>query len=393
MKYAVIIPDGAADFPCPGLDGKTPLDVAQMPALRSMAKEGEILKARTVPDGYKPGSDVANLSVLGFDPAECYTGRAPLEAASIGISLKEGEAVYRANTVNIQDNIMKDYAGGHISTEEADKIIRYLDENLNIAGVKLYTGTQYRHACVIAGAAGNVGDATPPHDILDEDISGYAPQGGVAEKMIEIMDKSRELLKNFEVNKARIAEGKKPISQLWLWGGGVMPKLKSFKEKFGLSGGLISAVDLLKGIARLSGLEVINVKGATGFYDTNYQGKGEAALDCLERSDFVAIHVEAPDEAGHNANLQEKIKAIESIDKFVISPILEKARKSGDIRILVMPDHPTPIKLRTHTSDPVPACLWGNGIKNNNINDFTEKAIEQCDEVKASTLLNRLINA
>ncbi len=390
-KYAVIIIDGAADHPCPEIDGKTPLEVAQTPALKEMAHDGTVLSARTVPDGFSPGSDVANLSVFGYDPKKYYTGRAPLEAASIGITLDNSEAVYRANTVTITDGIMKDYAGGHISTEEAEKIISFLDKNLEIDGVKLHLGTQYRHACVIKNAAEHIGNATPPHDILDQPIDKYMPKGGVALKIMEIMEKTNSLLRDFSTNKIRLANGKLPITQLWLWGGGIMPQLPSFNEKYGIEGGLISAVDLLKGIATLAKLEVIEVEGATGFYDTNYQGKCKAALKCLETNDFVAIHIEAPDEAGHNANLNEKIKALENIDRFITAPILEKAKKDNDLRIMIMPDHPTPIELRTHTSTPVPACIWGKGIKTNEINVFSENAIKGERETIGHTLLDLLI--
>jgi 2,3-bisphosphoglycerate-independent phosphoglycerate mutase len=394
MRYAIIIVDGAADKPNDELSGKTPLQAANAPAINAMAKEGHIYLAKTVPEGYKPGSDVACLSVLGYNPAECYTGRAPLEAASIGIELKDGQAVYRANTVTIENDIMKDYAAGHLSNEEAEKIITYLDANLNIDGVKLHVGTQYRHACVIDGAAGNIGDQTPPHDILDQEIASYMPRGGVAEKIIEIMAKTKELLAGFEVNKERIAKGKSPVTQLWLWGGGTMPELQTYKARFNISGGLISAVDLLKGIGHLAGLDIINVEGATGFYDTNYEGKGKAALECIDKNDFVAVHVEAPDEAGHNGEVHEKVKAIENIDKFIATPLLEKARKEGDIRILVMPDHPTPIEIRTHTSDPVPACMWGPGIESNGAEMFDEdNACEKGEDILASLLLEKMIKA
>ncbi|MHC4871373.1 MAG: cofactor-independent phosphoglycerate mutase [Planctomycetota bacterium] len=392
MKYVVIIPDGAADRPIAELGGKTPLEAAEMPALARLAAEGLMFSANTVPEGFSPGSDVANLSVLGFNPAEYYTGRAPLEAASIGIKLKPDESVYRANTVTVIDDIMKDYSGGHISTEDAAEIITYLNDNLAVPGVELYVGTQYRHACVISDSAGKISKATPPHDILEQKASMYPPSLGISEKLTEIMEKTKELMIHFPGNDKREKEGKARISQLWLWGGGVMPELPKFCDRYGVSGGLISAVDLLKGIAALSELSVIEVEGATGFYDTNYAGKGDAALSFLEENDFVAVHVEAPDEAGHNADVAEKVKALENIDRYIIGPI-SAAAENQDMRILVMPDHPTPIELRTHTSDPVPACIWGSGIKCSSVNDFTEKAVRKAEHVKAHTLIDRMINS
>ncbi|MHC4884343.1 MAG: cofactor-independent phosphoglycerate mutase [Planctomycetota bacterium] len=391
MRYAIIIPDGAADRPRPGLGGKTPLEAARLTAIPKLAREGTILSAQTVPEGYPPGSDVANLSVLGYNPADCYTGRAPLEAASIGISLEPGQAVFRANTVTIEDGIMRDYAAGHVSTEEALACIAHVDAHLNIPGAKLHGGIQYRHACVLDDAAGRVGAATPPHDILEQPTEPHQPTGESAERLIAVMERSRELLADFEVNRRRIEAGKLPVTQLWLWGGGTMPSLASFHERYRVKGGVITAVDLIRGIGILADLEVIPVEGATGYYDTNYKGKAEAALDCLSRSDLVIVHMESPDEAGHNADEAEKVTALENIDRLVVAPILEEAERAGDIRILLMPDHPTPLELRTHTTDPVPACLWGPGFPAEGPDTFSEAAIAPLAPEVGHTLLDRLI--
>ncbi len=377
MRYALIIPDGAADRPHPEYGGRTALEAADIPGMHRLAREGRLGLAKSVPDGMKPGSDVANLSLLGYDPADCYTGRAPLEAASLGISLAPGEAVFRANTVCVVDGIMDDYAGGHITTEESHALILELDKKLGIPGVKLHPGVSYRHACVFADMAHAIADRTPPHDITGKPVAGHEPKGELAARLIEVEEKTIALLPDCAVNRQRVKDGKKPITQLWLWGGGVMPSLNKFEDKYGISGGLISAVDLLRGIATLAGLEVIHVVGATGYYDTNYKGKGEAALDCLKRHPFVAIHIEAPDEAGHNGHGKEKVRALGQIDKLIVQPMLEEADRAGDLRILCLPDHPTPLEIRTHSSDPIPFALWGPGIPSGGGKGFTEAAAEK----------------
>ncbi len=373
MRYALIIPDGAADRPHAAFGGGTALQAANIPNMDRLAREGRLGLARTVASGMKPGSDVANLAVLGYDPLTCYTGRAPLEAASLGIELGAGEAVFRANTVTVQDGVMVDYAAGHITSDESQPLIRDLAQNLGVAGATLYPGIQYRHACVIAGAADDVPDRSPPHDIMDEAVADHEPTGRYASALLAVEARSIELLKDCQMNRERLAAGKLPVTQLWLWGGGVMPALETFEHRYGLTGGLISAVDLLKGIGRLTGLEVIEVPGANAYYDTNFQGKGEAALECLSRKKLVVVHVEAPDEAGHNADPENKVKAIENIDQHIVRPLLEEATAAGDLRILCMPDHPTPVELRTHTRDPVPFALWGPGIGASGGEAFTEE--------------------
>lgn len=391
MRYAVIIPDGAADRPHPALDSKTPLEAAAIPTMHKLAATGRLGLARTVPEGMHPGSDVANLSVLGYAPEDVYTGRAPLEAASLGLTLAPGEAVFRANTVTVRTGIMDDYAAGHISTEESRALIGRFQESHGIEGVTLYPGIQYRHACVFTNIADEIPDRVPPHDILDQPIGKHMPTGKHANRLLAVEDRSHALFTSDPVNKARREAGKRPATQLWLWGGGVMPALRPFAELYGVTGGLISAVDLLKGIAKLAGLDVINVPGATGYYDTNYTGKGEAALECLKSHDLVIVHVEAPDEAGHNAHPGEKVQALEQIDSQILAPLLAEAERSKDLRLLVMPDHPTPLELRTHSADPVPYILWGPGLGESGGDRFTESdAARAGGPVVAATLMGEL---
>lgn len=387
MKYALVIPDGAADYPCPELDMRTPLEAAELPNMDYLARAGRAGLAATVPEGMSPGSDVANLSILGYDPRQYYTGRAPLEAASLGITLHEGEIVFRANTVCIDgEGRMADFAGGHPSAAETAPLLEYLDANLGIDGVKLHHGVSYRHLCVISGLHG-IPMATPPHDISNQPVRDYLPHNALLNR---IMERSAELLCDWPGNAARVAAGKMPLSQLWLWGGGTMPTLRTYRELYGRNGAMISAVDLLRGIGRLAGLEIIRVPGATGYYDTNYAGKGAAALDALERLDLAVIHVEAPDEAGHNGHLEEKIRALENIDRHIIGPLLERAR-GGGMRILCLPDHPTPLRLRTHSAEPVPFALYGEGIEGPAGECFSEKGCGGREPLPGSELIRLLL--
>ena len=388
MRYVLIIPDGAADRPFKALDNQTPLEAAYIPNMNKLVKEGILGQAKTVPQGMSPGSDVANLSILGYNPQQYYTGRAPLEAANRGISLNEGEVVFRANTVTIINEIMKDFAGGHPSNNEVYPLIDFIEKNHNLDGVKFHHGVSYRHLCVVADMAANIPATTPPHDITDEVVTTHLPP---SEILCNIMGRTRELLEDYDLNTKRKKDNKDPISQLWLWGGGTMPQLPTYKEQFNLTGAMISAVDLLQGIGRLGGLEIIKVAGATGFYDTNYTGKGIAALEALKDLDFVAVHVEAPDEAGHNGDAQEKIQALENIDREIVGPILAEAEKCGDIRILCMPDHPTPLELKTHSSDPVPFTIWGAGINPDNSTKFTEAEAAKKEIVIGSNIIKDLL--
>ncbi len=365
MKYVVILGDGMADFPIESLGGKTPLAVAKKPNIDSLAKFSEIGLCKTVPVDMKPGSDVANLSVLGYNPKECYTGRSSLEAASIGISLKDTDVTARANLVTLsdeevfEDKTMIDYSAGEISTEDAKELIKTLAEKLNCDEYKLYAGVSYRH-CFVRDNGTVAGDLTPPHDITGKPIKGHLPQSDIGKIYLDLMKKSVEILKDHPVNKKRIAEGKRPATSLWFWGEGTKPALENFNHKRGLKGAMISAVDLLKGIAILAGLEVLEVEGATGQYDTNFSGKAQAAIDAFKRGiDFVYLHMEAPDECGHHGDLEHKIYSIEQIDEKVVKPILEYLKSCGeDFAVLITPDHLTPISIMTHCSDPVPYMLF-----------------------------------
>ena len=364
MKYVVILGDGMADYRQEILENKTPLMVAKKPYTDQLSKVSEVGLCRTVPCGMKPGSDVANLSVLGYDPQNGYTGRSPLEAASIGIDLKETDVTARANLVtvsteeNYQDKTMIDYSAGEISTAEAKELIEYLAKELNTDKLSLYAGVSYRH-CLVIDNGKVYGNLTPPHDITGKPVKGHLPEGDGA-FYLDLMKRSYELLKDHPINQKRIANGKNPANSLWFWGEGTKPCLESFESKFNLKGGIISAVDLLKGIGKLTGMSVIEVDGATGNYDTNFSGKAKACIDGLNSGlDFVYIHMEAPDECGHHGDLEKKIFSIEEIDQKVVKPVVESLKASGeDFAVLIAPDHPTPIATRTHCSDPVPYLIY-----------------------------------
>ncbi len=380
MKYVIILGDGMADYPQPSLGGKTPLMLAKKPTIDSLCKESEVGLCQTIPDGLKPGSDVANLSVLGYNPAEFYTGRSPLEAASIGIELKDTDVTARANLVTLsseeifEDKTMIDYSAGEISTADATELINYLVERLNDNQFKLYAGISYRHCLVVdKGVVAN--DLTPPHDITGQPVKGHLPTSEQGAKYLQLMKRSVELLKDHPINKKRIAQGKNPANSLWFWGEGTKPRLKSFEEKFGLKGGMISAVDLLKGIGKLTDMEVVEVDGATGNYDTNFSGKAQACLDALKSGlDFVYIHMEAPDECGHHGDAEHKIFSIEQIDKLVVGPIYQTLKASGEpFRLLILPDHPTPISTRTHCSNPVPYVLYKSDERVNGTDGYDEQ--------------------
>ena len=365
MKYIVVLGDGMADYPVDAFDGKTILEVADKPMMDYMASHGELGMVKTVQDGMKPGSDVANLSVMGYDTSNCYTGRSPLEAASIGIPLKDTDVTFRCNIVtlsdeeNYEDKTMLDYSSGEITTEEAEELMKAIAAELDTDAVKFYPGISYRHLTVWDHGSTNV-DLTPPHDISDRKIKDYLPKGDGADMLLEMMKKSEKILKDHPVNKARIAAGKNPATSIWPWGEGTKPSIGNFKEKYGLDGSVISAVDLIKGIAKCAGMNSIDVEGATGNCETNWDGKAQAALDAITGdSDFVYIHMEAPDEMGHQGLPDKKKWAVETIDKKVVTFLKDELNKRGiDFRMMILPDHPTPIKLKTHVSDPVPYIIY-----------------------------------
>lgn len=362
MKYIVMLGDGMADYPVEALGGRTPLEVARKPHIDRLAKYGELGMVKTVPDGMKPGSDVANLSAMGYNPLECYTGRSPLEAVSIGIEMSDTDVAFRCNLVTLSDEAeygektMVDYSSGEITTEEAAELIRAVDEAFRTEEILFYPGISYRH-CMIWHEGPTGLDLTPPHDISDRKVTDYLPKNPL---ILDLMQRSYEVLKDHPVNKARAARGLNPANSIWLWGEGTKPGVSLFEKTYGVKGSVISAVDLIKGIGICAGMKVIEVEGATGNIDTNFRGKGEAALQTLlDGQDLVYIHVEAPDECGHHGDLEGKIRSIELIDELVVGPLLEGLLAAGEAySILVMPDHPTPIAIKTHISDPVPYLLY-----------------------------------
>ena len=369
MKYVILIGDGMSDEPVAALGNKTPLEYAKTPAMDSVAREGTLGLFKSVPKGYPPGSDVANLSILGYDPKKFYTGRAPLEAASMGIELKPTDVAYRCNLVSLSGKpgsyVMDDYSAGHITTEEAARVIETLDKELSSEGVRFHPGKSYRHLMVMDKGGDGI-EATPPHDISDTEISPHLPRGEGSVKLIALMERSQEILKDHPVNKERSGAGKKTADSIWLWGQGRAPnpRMPTFKERYDIDGSIISAVDLLNGIGVCAGLDVIDVPGATGDLDTNFKGKAEYALKSLKDKDFVCVHVEAPDEAGHQGLVKEKVKAIEDFDSLVVANVLKGLRALGPdcpYRLMVITDHPTPVELKTHTSDPVPFAISSKG--------------------------------
>ena len=388
MKYVIVLADGMADLPIPELGGKTPLEYAITPCMDQLACGGIMGMVRTVPTSMKPGSDVANLAVMGYNPLTCYSGRSPLEALSVGVVMKDSDVVFRCNIVTLTEDepyeskTILDHSSGEISTEDADILMDSIREAFQNEEFKFYTGTSYRHITV--WDKGELLDMEPPHDQLGQTIGQFLPDNP---KFREMMEKSFDILNNHPLNLKRAAEGKNKANSLWFWGAGTKPSLENFKEKTGLKGTMISAVDLLKGIAVGAGMQVAHVEGATGSLDTNYVGKAQAAIDALlkDNQDFVYIHVEAPDEMGHQGNLHHKVQSIEEIDKNVVA-VVKKAldEEKEPYRILVLPDHPTPVSIRTHTSNPVPYVLYDSMKVGQKNTSFSERNAEMtcvfCDE-------------
>ncbi len=375
MKYVVVLGDGMADLPIESLGGKTPLDVANKPNIDGLAKKSEIGLVKTVADGMKPGSDVANLSVLGYDSAIYYSGRSPLEAVSIGVEFTPADVTYRTNLVTlkgdkIEDCVMQDYSAGEITTQEARELILAVEKELGADGVHFFPGISYRH-CLLLSNASTGAELTPPHDISGKVVKDYLPKGEHSDLLLSLIEKARVILQNHPVNKKRVERGLNPANSIWFWGEGRKPNLKNFEEKNGVKGAMISAVDLLKGIAMVSGMEVIEVEGATGNNDTNYKGKALACLDALKRNDFVYIHIEAADECGHRGELQNKIASIEDIDKYVVGTLLD-GLKGQDYSIMILPDHPTPIALKTHTRVPVPYLIYRSTEDKKGVEKYNE---------------------
>lgn len=398
MKYIVILGDGMADEPIDALGGKTPLACAETPVMDELASKGEMGMVQNVPAGMAPGSDVANLSVLGYNPAVCYSGRSPLEALSVGVAMEPTDIVLRCNIVTLTEEepyaekTILDHSSGEISTADADILMDAIRENFNSDEFQYYTGTSYRHITIWKN--GVMPQLEPPHDHLTQVIGPYLPQ---EPKLRSMMEKSFAILNTHPLNLERAAKGKNKANSLWFWGAGTKPSLQNFTEKTGLKGAMVSAVDLLKGIAVGAGMKVNQVPGATGSIDTNFEGKAQAAIDALTKDgcDFVYVHVEAPDEMGHQGLLKEKIRSIEYLDRRLIAPVKKAMEDAGeDFRMLVLPDHPTPIRLRTHTGDPVPYVLYDSTRQRKSIQKYTEVEAEATGnfEPNGYRLIERLLS-
>lgn len=371
-----------ADYPLEGLGGSTPLEVARTPNMDFIARHGRLGRIKTIPAKMAPGSDVAAVSIFGYDPSRFYTGRGPLEAANLGIEMEENDVAFRCNLITVSQDSLVDYSSGHIGPRESISLMKFIDQRLGSERIKFFPGVSYRNLLLVKnGADEKLEDliTRPPHDIIGQKIIKNLPKGKGADLIIQLMQDSRNLLENHEVNQVRIDLGENPANMIWLWGQGKKPAIPKFREKYGLSGGVISAVDLLKGLGKILGLDVINVRGATGYYDTDYSAKARAALKSLEEKDFVLVHVEAPDEAGHNGDLREKITAIERFDQLVVGAILKAFKRRKSFRMLVLPDHATPIALRTHTADAVPFGVFGQDIIGRGFLKYSEKEAEKSE--------------
>jgi 2,3-bisphosphoglycerate-independent phosphoglycerate mutase len=398
VKYLVMLCDGMADEPNEALGNSTPMEKANKPCMDSLAAKAEVGIVKTVAEGLKPGSDVANLSVLGYEPAVYYSGRSPLEAASIGIDLKDTDVTLRCNLVTLSDDedyenkTILDYCADDISSEEAKILIEYIQEKLGNDVFRFYPGVSYRHCLVWSNGNPHPGVLTPPHDITGKVITDYIPKGEAVDELYDLMKKSYDLLKDHPVNKARIARGKRPANSIWLWGEGTKPLLDNFSEKFGIKGSMISAVDLLKGIAICAGMNSVDVDGATGYLDTNFDGKCKAAIEEFKNgADLVYVHVEAPDECGHRGEIENKVKAIEMIDEHILGPVVEFLKGYDDFAVLVCPDHPTPLSIRTHTSTPVPYLIYDSKNEiNSGVKVFCEKEARETGNYieKGFTMMN-----
>jgi len=382
MKYVVVVADGMADYPLKELEDRTPLEVARTPNMDFIAHNGRLGRVKTVPEKMTPASDVANISIMGYDPAVYYAGRGPLEAANLGVVLEEGDVAFRCNVVSISNQAMQDYSAGHISTKEAAILVKFVNEKLGNERIHFYPGISYRHLMVVKHGVDEgleLLECTPPHDILGKNIEEYLPKGKNAGIIRTLMQESRGILESHDINHVRIDLKENPANMIWLWGQGKKISMPAFSEKYGVTGSVISAVDLIKGLGRILGMDIINVPGATGYYDTDYEGKARAALRSLEKKDLVYVHIEAPDEASHNGDLREKITAIERIDTLVLGTILEHFKHKENFRILLLPDHATPVSMRTHASDPVCFGMFGKDIAGRGFLHYSEKEAEKSD--------------
>lgn len=362
MKYFLIVPDGMADHPLAELGGRTPVEAAQTPHLDAVCSEGRLGLAHTTCSAHSPGSDVATLCLLGYDPDRYYTGRAPLEAASLGIELGPRDLAVRCNLVTADEEKLLDYSGGAIPTESARHLMKAVAESLGSPALNFYPGVSYRNILVIRGCGPLRLKAHPPHDVMGRRLEEIYPSGECSDLLLDLIMRSRPVLSGHPVNQERVRQGKPPANLIWLWGAGQKPALPSFRDRFGKTGAVVAAVDLIKGIGQILGWNVLEVEGATGYFDTNYPGKAEAGIEALKRHDFVFVHIEAPDEAGHAGDAREKIRAIENVDRSIIGPVRKALKSYPGHRLLILPDHPTPVAVRTHVKEPVPFALCGHGI-------------------------------
>lgn len=359
----VILPDGAADEPTPRLRGQTPLQAARIPHIQKLAQGGRVGTVVTVPPGFTPGSEVATLSLFGYDPRTDFPGRAPMEAAARGIAASVDQLIFRCNFVTIRDGCMADFTAGHIAQAESQRLVESLNEQLRDLGCKVHAGVSYRNLLVLSDASSMSVKTTAPHDIPNQPIDEFLPRGDGSERVREVMERAGEVLRAHEVNDIRARRGENAATDIWLWGQGQAGKLQPFEQRFGVNGAAIAAVDLIRGIAKLAGIEVLDVAGATGYLDTDYAAKGRAAIEALANHDIVLVHIEAPDEAGHLGDADAKVLALERIDEYIVGPVIEKLKSCyADWRMLIAPDHPTPVDKKVHTSAPPPFCIGGSNV-------------------------------
>ena len=391
MKYAICVGDGMADVAYRELDNCTPLEYACTPNMDKIAKVGFVGRVQTIPDGLPPGSDVANMSLLGYDAKKYYSGRAPIEAASMGVDLKADDVAFRCNLVTLRDGVMADYSAGHIETEDARELIGDLEGEIGNERIRFYPGVSYRHLLVVTHFSEGKLECTPPHDISGKPWKQHLPKGEGSDELLSIMERARKVLEKAMTNRRRSGSGKLPATDIWLWGQGGSVRLPTMKDRFALTGSVISAVDLVQGLGVLAGLTVRKVHGATGYLGTNYAGKVAAAREALLREDFVFLHVEAPDETSHEGSLQKKIRAIEEFDRNVVGEMFSLSAELKNLRLLVLPDHATPVVMKTHDAGPVPFTMCGPGIPSDDAIGYSEKAAEGKPLISAVDLFEQFI--
>jgi 2,3-bisphosphoglycerate-independent phosphoglycerate mutase len=395
VKYAIILPDGATDDPLPELDGRTPLEAARIPHMDSVSEAGVLGRIVTVPEGFTPGTDVATLTLFGYDPHRYYSGRAPLEACAKGIVARPDQLIFRCNFVTVEDGRMRDFTAGHISQEGADALVAALDAGLRDEGCSVFAGVSYRNLLLLADADEVEVKCAPPHDIPDREVKDHLPTGRGAERVLRVMERGGEIVRAHSATAARRARGERAATGIWLWGQGKPRPLEAFRTRFGLDGSVITGVDIIRGLAVAMGMKLIHVPGATGYIDTDFDGKGRAAVEAIEENDLVVVHVEAADEAGHQGMAAEKVRALERIDEAVVGPVLEALRRHGAYRILVAPDHPTPVTTKAHSAVPPIFCYAGTDIEERSGLAFTEANARQTGLFleRGTELIERFVDA